>query len=129
MTSFVVPGRPTPKQRPRVQLYSRRAVVYTPRETREYEESVAWCARKAFREPFKGPVVARLRFYVAPGPRRGDCDNLAKSVLDGCRGIAFEDDGQVVRLEASVHPCDRDGERAEVEVEPLSEEEHDDGDR
>jgi FKBP12-rapamycin complex-associated protein len=38
-------------------------------------------------------VEHRLMLHFAP-----DLDNLAKAVLDGCNGVVFEDDRQVVKL-------------------------------
>jgi crossover junction endodeoxyribonuclease RusA len=115
---FVVPGRPVPKKRPRVAFQGRRAVTYTPRETREYEETVAWYARRHFREPLKGPVRLWARFYLRPSSRRvPDLSNLLKAVEDGCNGVAYVDDSQVRAVEAWL--LIDDNERAEIEVEPL----------
>jgi len=60
--------------------------------------------------PLKGPVSARCIFYVrrmksdksvAPAKKEyGDLDNLAKFIFDCCNGIAYEDDGQIVHVEA-----------------------------
>jgi Holliday junction resolvase RusA-like endonuclease len=36
----------------------------------------------------------------ATGRQSGDADNYAKAVLDGCNGVVFLDDAQVVRLTA-----------------------------
>lgn len=45
-----------------------------------------------------GPVGVRLRFYL-PGKRRVvDIDNLSKAVLDGIKGVVFEDDSWVDEL-------------------------------
>lgn len=118
---FVVTGIPQPKQRPR-QGRSRNGVrvFYTPPETRNYETLVGYVARSvmAGREPSSGLLFARLCFFL-PVPNRvtakerekaatgvlwasgkPDLDNLVKAVLDGCNGIVFKDDRQVVRLSA-----------------------------
>lgn len=119
--AFTVPGRPVPKKRPRVAYQGRRAVTYTPRETKDYEQAVGWAARPHFRQPLEGMVGVNLQFFVARKDRRGDIDNLAKSVLDGLNGIAFADDRQIVGLDINLHECPRGQERVEVRVFPIPE--------
>lgn len=126
---FVVPGRPRPKGRPRFTCVGR---PYTPKETVEYERAV----RKAYQEcgggMFDGPVSATVRCYFdipqsytkkrtaackcnierPTGKNHGDCDNLAKGVLDSLNGIAYKDDSQIVSLE--VQKLWGSPERAEV---------------
>ena len=98
---FVVPGRPTPKARPRVVRAGGRARAYTPEATKAFEEAVGWEAKRAgARRPVQWPVEVRVKFVVRH--RRADLDNLVKAVLDGMRGVVYEDDSQVVRLEAEV---------------------------
>lgn len=111
--TFTVPGRPVPKQRPRVDARGR---VYIPRRTREYEALVASCARAAGVRPIEGPVRLKAVFYFAAHPP-GDLDNYIKSLADGLNGIAWRDDRQVVRLEAEKVVAGGE-ERAEVEVGP-----------
>lgn len=115
---FVINGKPRPKGRPRF-TYSGRP--YTPKETVEYERAV----RKAYQEcgggMFEGALSATVWCYFEipksytkkraeacrynlerpMSKNYGDCDNLAKSVLDSLNGIAFGDDGQVVDLRVS----------------------------
>jgi len=46
-----------------------------------------------------------------------DVDNVAKSVLDGLNGVAYEDDDQVVELLVKKHKVKRkEDERVEIEV-------------
>src|SRR5690606_5800939 len=113
MIRFVVPGRPHGKRRPRVTMRGRTAIVYTPRETREYEQRVAWEAKAAGARVLDGPVGVRI-VCVTPRRNRPDLDNAAKSVLDGLNGICWNDDRQVIEL----HVLSRRGrpERVEVEV-------------
>lgn len=93
MTTLEIPGRPVPKKRPRL---GRRG-TYTPKETRAYEELVAWHARRA-RVRFSEPVHVSIRLW-SEKPLRGDIDNYAKSILDGLQlGEAIENDRQVVLL-------------------------------
>jgi Holliday junction resolvase RusA-like endonuclease len=41
--------------------------------------------------------------FVLSSNRRVDLDNLSKNVLDGCNGIVFADDSQVVNLHLVKH--------------------------
>jgi len=46
-----------------------------------------------------------------------DLDNVAKSVLDGLNGIAYQDDGQVVELLVKKHKVTNTAdERVEIEI-------------
>ena len=94
--SVFIPGNPRPKQRPRV--VNGRA--YTPRKTRQWENTVGWWWKSKQGPRFDGPIAVKLDFYY-PTARRVDLDNLAKAALDGLQGVAFEDDAQIVRMEAS----------------------------
>ncbi len=104
------------KARPRV---TRRG-TYTPAKTGEYEGQVALAARLAMggHAPFNGPLCARVEVCL-PVPRswskkkqaaalagdllptsRPDLDNVVKAALDGCAGVVFLDDAQVVECAA-----------------------------
>ena len=108
--SFVVPGRPQPKGRPRM---SRKGRVYTPKETVEAEKAYAQAVGD---DPpvFDGPVTVEMTFceeatYITvrsltewKTPLRGDLDNYIKLCLDGCqRAGVIPNDRLVVRLKAS----------------------------
>ena len=111
-----VEGPPVAKARPRV---TRRG-AYTPARTREYEGQVALAARLALggHAPFNGPLFTMVEVHL-PVPRswskkkqaaalagdllptsRPDLDNVVKSALDGCAGIVFINDSQVVECAA-----------------------------
>lgn len=108
--SFVVPGRPQPKGRPRM---SRKGRVYTPKETVEAERTYAQAVDD--NPPvFEGPVSVEMTFceeatYVIvrsltqwQTPLRGDLDNYVKLCLDGCqRAGIIPNDRLVVQLKAS----------------------------
>ena len=47
--------------------------------------------------------------FIAPG--RPDIDNYLKAVLDGCNGVAFLDDSQVVAIYATKRYAETDGVR------------------
>lgn len=109
MSHIVVPGRPKPKQRPRM---TRRGRVYTPEETLQYEDLVRTAYKAQDGELYDGPVRISVRLtneathisvqptYLAKSPLRGDIDNYLKSIMDGLQGAAFNNDRQVVALYA-----------------------------
>ena len=118
MIEFVVPGRPVPKGRPRLGVRGRKAYVYTPPETREYERLVGWVAKSAGCRPVEGPVSVALSVYVKG---RLDADNIAKSILDGLNGVAYEDDDQVVELHIWKYRVKNAAEeRVEIEIREAS---------
>lgn len=61
---FEVLGRPMPKQRPRV---GRHGNIYTPRETKAYEELVGTVARKHCKEPLVGDIAGNSGTYRENG--------------------------------------------------------------
>ena len=110
MITFVVPGNPIPKERPRVV----KGHTYTPNRTLKAEAVIALAARLAGARPGTNPVKLTARFFRATA-QRCDVDNLIKTVLDGLNGIAFADDSQIVMLIAH-KGIDRENPRTEIEV-------------
>ena len=111
---ITIPGRPIPKGRPRLGMSGRKAYVYTPPKTAEYEKLVGWVAKSLGCKPVDGLVSVSLHVYC-----RGkmDVDNVAKSILDGLNGIAYEDDDQVVELFAKKYKVkEKAEERVEIEI-------------
>lgn len=95
---YSVPGRPVGKQRPRA---TKRGVVYTPPETRKYEQHALQCARGALANsdlalswPMRGIYHVTLAIYCGPGAMP-DGDNVHKSIVDAAIGVLWEDDCQV----------------------------------
>ena len=116
---LTIPGRPVPKARPRLGVHGRKAYVYTPPQTKEYEKLVGWVAKSAGCRPVEGPVSVALSVYVKG---RLDADNIAKSILDGLTGVAYEDDDQVVELLVKKHKVKRKAEeRVEIEIREFGE--------
>ena len=92
------------KQRPR---HLKNGHTYTPRETKEYEEEVAWNYKaQTDGYVFQGPVSVTMLFtFIKPKSVKReyptvkpDLDNTIKSVLDGLNGCAYRDDSQVCRI-------------------------------
>jgi Holliday junction resolvase RusA-like endonuclease len=51
---------------------------------------------------------------------RFDLDNVIKSALDGCTGILWKDDAQVVEIHARRRQADGEGERLVLVVAPVA---------
>ena len=135
---FRVGGHPKGKGRPRSFLNRLgKLTVATPARTKAYEDTVAVFANQAMgpRPPFDGPVavtiIARFAIYKSWSNKRKqraaagaelptrdpDIDNIVKSILDGCEGIVFLNDNQVVRLAADKRFDTQPG--VDVRVEPF----------
>ena len=132
---FTIPGKPQGKARPRFNTYTGR--TYTPSKTGAYEKFIALCYRQAGGKLLDGAIRIDIKAYypIAKSHTKKnkaatesgeikatiklDIDNVAKAVLDGLNGIAFDDDKQVVRLEVSK----RYDHEARVEVEVKENEE------
>ena len=121
--TFVVPGAPVPKGRPRM---TRKGRVFTPAKTRTYERTIALSAQAAKSklaggQLFDGPVMVTIHCHFGmpkswsrkrkeamlyePHIQLPDLDNLVKSVLDGLNqtfGI-WDDDKQVAAVTATKH--------------------------
>ena len=110
MTKTVtLPLDPVPYPRPRV---NRRGEVYYPKtystwKGAAYRQVPGAVANAGIFKPLLVPLLVTLVLRVTrpkttkfqfPKP---DVDNYAKSVLDACNGIAWEDDSQIVKLTVS----------------------------
>ena len=107
---IVVPGRPQPKARPRVNRNTKQ--VYTP--SSEVEEGVAGAMQAYEGAMFDvGRVAVSMFFY---GTKAGtDIDNIAKLYLDALvKAKVIEDDSVVDALWIERRPVDKDGMRAEI---------------
>jgi len=98
----------------------RNGKFYTPKATKEYEGSVAWYARMAYKdEPTKQPV--RLDLTIKSSKSRADTSNILKSIEDGMNGIVYIDDRQI--KEIHILRIEGDGEGVDVTVSLLEKEE------
>ncbi|MBC40907.1 MAG: hypothetical protein CML19_01555 [Pusillimonas sp.] len=111
MESFtvIVERRPKVKARPR---HTKGGKVFTPKSTLDEENFVAKAWQEQVGEKFTEPVEVVLFYspdetiiHVTTSPHgaktlRGDLDNYVKLSLDALNGVAWEDDNQVVRLNA-----------------------------
>ena len=119
---FTVNVIPRGKQRARTVNNGWGVHSYTPRETVIYERKIAQACRSACRGaqmPENAPLSLDAIFYM-PIPKsankglrermasermmhtkKPDTDNMLKSVLDGCNGIAYKDDNQIAQIRAT----------------------------
>lgn len=113
--TIVVEGKPVGKARPRFG----RGRVFTPGDTRAFEEHVGYIARRemAGQKPTTMPVVMKVMAHfevpaswaehhrqaallgVIRHTRKPDGDNILKALADALNGIAYADDKQIVRFE------------------------------
>ena len=118
---FTIPGTPKAKARARV---SKSGFSFTPKPTKDYDVYVKECFLQKFPEHIPITGVVRISIQcLFPRPKshhrtgkysnilkdtapklhtsRPDLDNIIKSITDGLNGIAFKDDSQIWKLEAS----------------------------
>lgn len=143
IVNLSVLGEPMGKQRPRATFVAGHATIYTPKKTQGYEARFASAYGEKYpdQEPMQGAIrvtinaffslskadfnskgepnkkgTAKLQGEMLP-TKKPDCDNVAKAVLDGLNGVAFQDDSQVVSLGISKSYSLRP--RVEVSIETL----------
>lgn len=114
---FDVPGDPFAKQRPRATKKGRYITIYTPRETKDYEEKVRKYYNKLYKDvSLDGDLSVEIEgiFTIPqsvsktkaklmednkiPHNKKPDCDNMGKICLDALNGIAYPDDAQISSL-------------------------------
>lgn len=116
--SFTVDIKPKAKARPRFS----NGHVYTPKETHDYEQTIALHARKAGAKPLSNPVIIDITatfkrpkgkspFYCT---KRPDVDNLLK-MMDALNGVAWVDDKQVISATVSKNYGGKDSIEFDIE--------------
>ena len=135
--SFVVPGEPVGKGRPRVSTIGGHARMFTPKKTANYESLIAMAAQQAMagRMLIEGPVMVELHIMVGIAAswskkktqaallgevmptKKPDIDNVLKAICDGINGIVFKDDVQVVDVHSRKRFSDTPG--VKVRIVPL----------
>jgi Holliday junction resolvase RusA-like endonuclease len=91
--------------------------AYERKDMREYKAAIADAYREQVGKSFGGvPLEVSIHAYkpiAKSTPKRvtlqawkakPDADNIAKAVLDALKGVAFDDDSQVVQLRIWKHP-------------------------
>lgn len=110
--SFTLPWAPTAKGRPRTAVRGGRVIIYTPSVTRNAEARIRMCLmeHKLHFYPRGVPVSMHVVFGLprpndAPKreqypPRRPDLANYLMLLCDAGTGVLWEDDSQVVIIDA-----------------------------
>ncbi len=106
---------PLPPSTNRYWMHWRNRVVLSP-EARAYKASAKKRALALGLRPLLGQLCLRLWVYRAQ--RRGDLSNRIKVLEDALEGVAYENDSQVWRLEATLGD-DAKNPRVEIEVSLL----------
>lgn len=116
--SFSVPGKPVGKQRPRATRYGGIIKIYTPRETKNYEEKIKQEYLNTVGDiKLEGALQAKvLGIFPIPSScnkntkskmingeiyhtKKPDCDNMGKTVFDGLNTVAYDDDSQICKTQ------------------------------
>jgi Holliday junction resolvase RusA-like endonuclease len=104
---FMVAMNPMPCPRPRL---SKWGVYYPAKYTKWRKEMVKAAAHARGKQRHAGAareLVVEIECHVDPPKKskllypKPDVDNYAKAVLDGCNGILWADDSQIVALSVS----------------------------
>lgn len=116
--SFIVPGKPRGKGRPRTgrNFATGRPIHYTDEKTVAYEKQIAnYFLFHGGRKTLRPVEVAIIACYVRPKScketiktTKPDIDNIVKAVLDGLNSIAYTDDSAVVKISATKQYSDSD---------------------
>lgn len=129
--TFIVPGQPTPKARPRVTARG----AYTPKRTQLAEARVLehfLAADNAPASPLDVPVTLavhavfdvpkswsrkrRSAAFASPMTSRPDADNIAKLVTDALNGVLYADDAQIHALTVVKRYASTDDEPAYLHI-------------
>lgn len=95
--SITVYGDPVPKGRPRLGKHGN---TYTPKRTKQYEDSIGWEWRKAQLPKLSGRLWVEIEVGESRYP--SDLDNYIKVALDALNGLAWDDDRQVTSIDAQI---------------------------
>ena len=120
ISAFVF-GVPVGQPRPRARRFKDRVIIYDPKTAKPWREAVANTLREMVDSPLEGPLELTMTFAF-PRPKshygtgknsdrikgsspiyhtqKPDIDNVLKSSLDAMNDVLFEDDRQVVQVNA-----------------------------
>ena len=114
-----IDGEPVAKGRPRATLINKKFIsMYTDKKTKDYEKKVGETYRECGYPIFDGPIRISICFvHQIPKstkkadkekmlnkeiyPTKNDLDNCIKCLTDGLNKIAYNDDRQIVHINAT----------------------------
>ena len=103
---------PKPKGRPKATMAGKRAILYTPKGTRDSEADIKATIRRQVMESGSFgagvPLTLSVTFFVEKPKsarkcdimpvKRPDLDNYTKLLLDACNKYVYPDDAQIVNM-------------------------------
>jgi Holliday junction resolvase RusA-like endonuclease len=130
---FKVLGEPKGKQRPRLCKIRGRSIVYTPKQTTEYEQKIRASCKRLMSEKFPQGIPLEIKItalFSIPKKfnkeqreksingellptKKPDGDNVIKIVLDALNDTAYFDDSQV----CGINFFKKYGEKAQIIIE------------
>ena len=136
--AFCIPGQPVAKGRPRFVRRGNHVATYSPEKTVNYESLVKMAAHYAMsdRKPLDTPIEINVFLWMqipaswskkkrqaavagtVHATSRPDSDNIAKGIFDGCNGIVWKDDAQLVTI--NIQKKYAESPRADVVVSELA---------
>lgn len=109
MELLIIPYKLQPKERPRFAIHNGKVMTYTPKKTHNFESLVKQQFYSQNCKKIDGCIEVKIQAYYGvtnkklwgnPKDTRPDVDNGIKSLLDALNGLAWNDDGQVVKITA-----------------------------
>ena len=136
LIEFEVIGKIQPKQRPRFKRCGAFIQTYTPQQTLDYQKLVADSYKQKYGDrKLNGALMMAIDAYFnvpksyskkkkaelwgKPNTQHnGDIDNVAKSILDGLNGVAYDDDTIIYNLHITKYYVwsDEDPERVVIRI-------------
>ncbi len=86
-------------------------------DARSYRTGAGMVARHQGIAPFTGKVAMYIELYRPQ--KSGDLDNRIKILCDALKGVAYNDDDQIIEIHARLHD-DKANPRCEVEVRQVA---------
>lgn len=116
---IIIPGEPIPKARPRKGQHGN---FYTPRQTVEYESTIAWSCKAQPDRFGSSKVAVHTIFFFSSERSLSDGDNCHKSVLDALQLAGIFSNDRQVREGHYYMRVDQENPRTEIIVQEIFQE-------
>lgn len=109
MELLIIPYKLQPKERPRFSIHKGKIITYTPKKTHNFENLVKQQFYSQGCKKVDGCIEVKIQAYFGVKDKkkwgmlkdtRPDTDNIIKIMLDALNSLAWDDDGQVVKITA-----------------------------